>query len=305
MKTFAIASPFGGPYCYDYVVYRSLRSAMERLGFIYQNDSPNKIFLIGHPEYKYKSCDPLKEGDFSIALIGSGIPRITESFLKKFSLIFTSSPLSYTTLLDKTGIKPNGIWNLYSPFEDSNFIPEFKLTEDSIYIPETDIAFVGNARPRPAVEMLMKIIDKHPEWSFNYYGASIDRYMGNPEAKKYWTRKCLPYHQFPDLAKKVKVVLVDMHDDMCRYEMPSFKLIDFAMSKACILVAQNKYAQRYLGIPYFETPTQLEKLLKLHLNNESQRMIVSHISHDVVSKIHTVTKAAQFLGGLISTMGKR
>ena len=303
LKTFAIASPYGGPYCYDYVVYLSLRKAMESLGLIYDKESPNRVYLLGYPlRPKYISCGAFDPNNLNIALIGSGLQYTHGSPLEDFDFVFTSSPISYNAFMTLTGRKPDGLWNLYSPFEGE--IPEFKLTDKTIDIPEMDIAFVGNARARQSVEALMQIIDKHPEWSFNYYGANIDKYQGNPKAKKYWTGDILPYHQFPDLAKKAKIVLMDMHDDMSQCGMPSFKLIDMLMCKAFVMTYGNTYCPTLLKSPTFSSPAELENMITLYLSNKEKREKIIRESHRIVKRVHTVNKTASQLVGLINSFGR-
>ena len=305
MKTFAIASPFGGQFCYDYVVYLSLRQAMERLGLKYNNASPNKIYLIGHPNWpRYETCINRKDSDFTIALIGSGVPNIKRDFLSKFSMVFTTTPESYTQILKNTGIKPDGIWNQYSPFEMGGHPPKFDLTKESIPIPEMDVAFVGNARPRPAVEALMSIIDSFPGLKFNFYGKGIDKYRGNPKAKQYWAKSHLPYHQFPEVAKKAKVVLLDMHSHMSDYGMPSFKLIDFMMCGAFTISAHNVGAPKYLGALSFNSNDELKNTLHKYLNNPMERGKIAKEGQNIVQKKHGVSHTAAHLAGLILTRGR-
>ena len=56
------------------------------------------------------------------------------------------------------------------------------IDHGNIEIEELDIAFVGNARVRPAGEELRVIIDQY-NWKFKYYGHNIQGYRRHPKAK--------------------------------------------------------------------------------------------------------------------------
>jgi len=302
MKTFNIFSPHGSVYCYDYVIYLSLRNELIKLGLKEDNNSHNRIYLMGYPMgRKYRNGISFNPNCLNIALIGSYYDHIKHrGELECFKFVYVSSPQGYQYLIDKFNFRADGIWNLYSPFGNTD-IPDFELTQKSINIEELDIGFVGNARVRPAVEELMVIIDKY-NWTFKYYGYNIQGYMGNPKAKKY-DAGVLPYHQYPEFAKKTKIVILDMHDTMATIGMPSFKLIDMLMNKAFVMIYKNKYVRDQLKGVIFDH-TDIEQKILHYLGNEKERQKIVDRQYELIKDTNTVMRTAVQMKGIIDYYGK-
>jgi len=308
MKTFTIASPYGSIYCYDYVVFLSLKQSLEKLGYKFDRNSNNRIYLMGYPMGRqYKDCGPFDTKKFNISLIGSYYDYIKHrGEVDCFDFTYCSSPQGYQYLLDKFNFKADGLWNLYSPF-GNDILPQFQ-PNNNIEIKECDVAFCGNARVRPAVEELMVVLEKHPELKFYYYGFNIKNYRGTQKVKSHWIGDILSYYKYPEFAQKTKVVLLDMHDSMSDIGMPSFKYIDFLMNKAFVLVYKNKYAKDQLKGATFQhndvLPGDLENKLMFYLNNPEERQKVIDRQYQLVKDVHSVKRTAALLKGIIDVYGK-
>ncbi len=301
MKSFAIASPYGGPYCYDFIIYLTLRKKLEEMGLLYDPESLNRIYMLGFPlRAKYNSCGGYRGDAFNIGLVGSYFPQIDKEQLSKFNLIYCSSEFGYDEILKKHGRRPDGLWSIYSPFSED--VPEFELTKNTIELPELDIGFVGNARSRPAIELLLPLLSKN-NWRFQWHGYGIKVYHGNKQLIPYWSGGVLPYHQYPEFAKKTKIVLVDMHEEMAAVGCPSFKYIDHLMSGAFVMVHNNKYAEKIGGVS-FNSSSDLELKIKKYLADVGAREEIRQRQYELVRKENTVEKTATFLKGVIDGFGK-